>query len=558
MKIRLPIMIQDPTLSGYPDLKRIVERPYVNEDAFSDGPACPRMAVRDLDPATGQPRPGVPFTPSPGGRKLGRYQIADEKDIYAPDFMAVSAFGTVLRTIHMFEEEDTLGRPLVWGFDGPQLLVVPRAGQQANAFYSRQSPNLRFFYFDNPHDPTHKVYTSLSRDIVSHETGHAILDGIAPRLWDAITPQSLALHEAVADLVAVVMSFRSGNLREAILNETRGSIADVGAFSSIGEEFGQARYNLGYLRDLRNTLRMDQVDHSEPHSLSQVLSAALYKMIMGMHERWWQKFSGEGAELDFSVSGKALGIAADQFKRMVLRALDYLPPAEVSFADYARAIIAADQASHPDDPEERNFIRQEFAERGIVASQEALEVETDFAHPAVKDIDLELLVSNDGAAHDFAERNRDMLHIPDGVFFHVEPRLDVTKLYYHRNGRKQRVRECLFKVWWTQLEPNPLGLAWPQQRQISVGTTLAIDWKTRRVRALLTSDRRARPQEAEAQASDRDAILRRLAQTDALQTDAPASGDDGKPPRAGVQADVSNGILRVRSLARMLHIIGEP
>ena len=30
MKIRLPIMIQDPKLSGYPHLKRIVERPYVD------------------------------------------------------------------------------------------------------------------------------------------------------------------------------------------------------------------------------------------------------------------------------------------------------------------------------------------------------------------------------------------------------------------------------------------------------------------------------------------------------------------------------------------------
>jgi hypothetical protein len=477
MKIRLPIMIQDPKLSGHPDLKRIVERPYVDEDAFTDGPACKRVAIQDLDPATGKPQPGVPFTPPPGGRKLGRYQIADEKDIYTPDFMAVSAFGTVLRTIHMFEEADTLGRPLAWAFDEPQLLILPRARDEANAFYDRGTHSLKFCYFANPRDPAHKVYTALSRDIVCHETGHAILDGIAPHLLYAtlaLAPQAYALHESIADLVAVVMSFRSGNLREAILKETRGFIDNVSAFSSIGEEFGQAYSNLDCLRDLRTPLRIDEVRPGDGYGLSQVLSAALYKMIIGMHARWWQKLCGEGATLDYSRSGKALAVAVEHFKRMIFRALDYLPPAEVSFADYGRAIIAADQASHPDDPAERDFIRQEFTERGIVNDPKELDVETDFEHSAVKNLDLEMLVRDDAAAQAFADRNRDLLHIPPGARFNLEPRLDVTKLYYHRGGQKQRVRECLFKVWW-------------KPRQIIVGTTLAIDWKTRRVRALLTS-----------------------------------------------------------------------
>ena len=99
MRIRLPIMIQDPKLSGYTQLKRIVERPYVNEDSFLDGPTCPRVAIVDLDPATGAQRPGVPFQPPKTGRKLWRYAIADENNIYAPDFMAVNVFGTVLNTM---------------------------------------------------------------------------------------------------------------------------------------------------------------------------------------------------------------------------------------------------------------------------------------------------------------------------------------------------------------------------------------------------------------------------------------------------------------------------
>ena len=483
MKVRLPLMIQDPKLSGYEHLKRIVERPYLKEDEFLDGPACSRLVVRDRDPATGEEIPGVSYVPPSGGRKLGRYPIANEKDIYSADFLAVSVFGMVLHTMHMFEEEDTLGRPLNWAFDGP-LSIVPRAGYDANARYNRGTRRLKFYYFGKPEK---RVYTALSRDIICHETGHAVLDGLAPHLMAARlekNPQTWALHESVSDLTSVVMSFRSGHLREAILEETRGSIDDVSAFSSLAEELGQEYFSLDCLRDLRSPLRIADVSPGDGYGLSQVLSAALYKMIIGMHKRWWQKFSGEGAALDYSLSGKALAIAVEHFKRMIFRALDYLPPVNVSFADYGRAIIAADQASHPNDPEEREFICQEFTERGIVASPEEMEVETDYEHPAVTELDLEAVKGDDAAAHAFVEQNRDLLNIPAGVAFTLAPRLDVTKLYYHRGGRRRRVRECLVKVWWELSKQKSSG----GEPSVKAGTTLAIDWKTRRVRAVLTSD----------------------------------------------------------------------
>ena len=59
-------------------------------------------------------------------------------------------------------------------------------------------------------------------------------------------------------------------------------------------------------------------------------------------------------------------------------------------------------------------------------------------------------------------------------------RLDVTKLYY-RAGGKEQVRECLFKVSWDQKERNNAGRRLPAERQITVGTTLAVDWETHRI-----------------------------------------------------------------------------
>ena len=52
----------------------------------------------------------------------------------SPGQIALSAFGTVLETIQMFERPDVLGHRLAWAFGSPQLLVVPRAGIWKNAF----------------------------------------------------------------------------------------------------------------------------------------------------------------------------------------------------------------------------------------------------------------------------------------------------------------------------------------------------------------------------------------------------------------------------------------
>ena len=361
------------------------------------------------------------------------------------------------------------------------------------------------------------------------------------------------MHEAVADLVAVVMSFRSRPLCVAILEETRGSIEDVGTFSSLAEEFGMALDNVGYLRDLRSPLTMVTAQHDDIYSLSQVLSGALYAMIIGLHDRWWRKFSGGRADAEYSASGKALAIAADHFKRMIFRALDYLPPAEVSFADYGRAIIAADQASHPEDDLERQFIREEFIRRGIVSDARALEVETDYEHDALKEVDLEALVQDDGTAQEFVDRNRALLHIPRDAAASIEPRLDVTKLYYHRGGGKRRVRECLLKVGWRQKEANPIGGGWPTSRWVRVGTTLAIDWKTKRIRALLSTNPSLRPEEAQGQWEDRNLFLGRLAQNGILQLGEVIPGLTGRLQIPAVHVRTSEDVMEIGLMANMLH-----
>lgn len=558
MKVRVPMMVQDPKVAPHGD-ERIVEGFEITEEAFFlDGPVTQRIALLDFERDTGALLPAVPFRPPARGRVLGFYEIADEDDVYASDFMRVSVFATALKTMYMFEEDDALGRQLGWAFDGHQLLIVPRAGLWENAFYERDSRSLQFFYFPNRQQPDEMIYTSLSRDIVAHETAHAVLDGIAPHLYHAITPQSLALHEAVADLTAMLLSVRSTKLRKTVLQATRGSIKNATNFSSIAEQFGMAR-GRGALRDLYNEKTLNAVNRSEPHSLSQVLTGALYKMLVNMHEDRKRRYAQQTGKTEYSVSGKALWDSSQQFKRMVLRALDYLPPGEVSFADYARAIIAADQASHPDDSRERDWIRDEFVRRGMAPNRDALEVAT--PEETLEELDLVSLLSSDWVAYEFANGHRDLLRIPDGIPFRVEPRLKTEKAYYHRDGdgsyRKEFVRECLFKASWNQDEENNLGRRFPRRRQITVGTTLAIDWDTSRVRVLLTSDHSHRPEEQREQREARDQMLQRLSAEGLLLPRELAVGPEDRPLHSALDVELSGDLMRVRGAARLLHIVGE-
>jgi hypothetical protein len=545
MKVRIPLLVQDQTIAQQKGMRLTEDCNFEGERFFLDGPVTERLAVLDFDLETGVLAQGTRFKAADGA-----YEV-DEEAIESADFLRTNAFATVLKTMYMFEEGDTLGRRLHWGFDGPQLLIVPVAGEWANAFYERESRSLQFYFF--PSKEGRRIYTSLSHDIVSHETGHAILDGIAPDLYHAITPQSLALHEGVADLVALVMAFRNDTLRKTVLDQTGGSIANITAFSSVAEEFGQAQGKPGALRQFVNEKTLDPedaenlVDVSEPHELSQVLTGALYSVMVKIHETLKRRFAREDGTSDFSASGKALFVGAERFKRMIFRALDYLPPGEISFADYGRAIIASDQASHPDATKTRDLLRDEFVRRCMAANIESLQVEKPFDDPAVKALDLETFVESDWAAYDFANRNRELLRIPPEVPFRVRPRLDTSKTYYFRGGVKKPIRECIFKVSWDELEPNPEGSWFPQQRQITVGTTLAIDWETKQVRARLSS-------QWEEQRKARDLMLQRLDEKGLLVPAQLATAPDGKPLRCAIKAETSGELMRVRGTARTLHI----
>lgn len=579
MKVRIPVLVKDPAVAQWKDVEP-VESFLINDDAediFLDGPVTRRVAVLDFAPGDGRLVAGARFVPPADPDGEGRYDLPQGLALDDAAFMQVSTFGGVYKTLSMFEEPDTLGRRIRWAFPGQQLLVVPRAGEWANAFYERESHSLQFFYVSSDAG-NRTVYTCHSQDIIAHETAHAVIDGVAPDLYHATSPQSLAIHEAIADLATLILAFRSRKLAARVLERTQGSIESPSAFTTIAEQFaGALRHGDHGLRNLSNQRTMNDadLDRSEPHALSEVLSGALYRVMVRIYEELrqsapdnWRGAIAERAELlawrksddplaqvpagfDGQSPGRALFIASERFKRTVLRALDYLPPGEVDFADFARALLASDEASHPDSGAQREFLIEEFVRRGIVKSPHELDVDTNLVILAVSTVDLEELVRSDWLAYKFANEQRELLGIPPGLPFEVRPRLDLTKKYYHRGQEPLFVRECLFKVCWQETEACNAGAGLPTRRRVVRGTTLAIDWDTQKVRAVVAA------RGGDEIRHSRDAFIRRLVDNDVLRLGTQALGPDGRPLRGVVLGDVVDGTLRLRATARALHLLGE-
>src|SRR5262245_23920677 len=541
---------------------------YKATEPLLDGPVSRRVAVIDLDPDTGAVMPGARFVP-PKQCTPGYYQVKNEKDFDAPDFKQVSVFTAVMKMMSIFETPDVLGRKLRWAFDGEQLLVVPRAGKMANAFYHRDSRSLQFFFVDDPKKAGKLVYTCLSPDIVAHETTHAILDGIAPDLYNATSPQSLAMHEAIADLGAVMLAVRTDRLLRQVMLDTGGDIRKAEAFNKIAQQFGEALYGEGRpLRDLFNEASMSnpgKLDLNEPHDLSTVLTGALYALLVEEYETLRQeeyeeklkeetskrKLAGlpaptkeEKDKISFSVSGLALFKATEKFKRIAFRALDYLPPGEISFADYGRAMVAADVYSNPDDPEPREFIKKEFQRRGMVEHARMLDpVDPGFELPA--ELDLEQLVRSDWAAYQFAERWRQPLMIPERVPFEVRPRLDVSRRTWRKNGEPATTRALLFKVAWQASQEFKSGDFFSEVA-VTRGTMLAIDWETRKVRTLLSTSP-DHPSQRDTSTERNNTMRKEFLATNLA---------EGLLELGSPNVYVQNNTLRVRAMGQMLHMMG--
>ena len=101
--------------------------------------------------------------------------------------------------------------------------------------------------------------TCLSHDIIAHETGHAILDGLRPLYLENSSLQTAAFHESIADLTAIMAALLNNELRWEVAKESEGDLSKDQIISSLAEEFGYYSYGREYLRTAQDQRTIRQV-----------------------------------------------------------------------------------------------------------------------------------------------------------------------------------------------------------------------------------------------------------------------------------------------------------
>ncbi|MCX6675120.1 MAG: hypothetical protein NTW84_01725, partial [Methanothrix sp.] len=324
-----------------------------------------------------------------------------------PQFHQQMAYAVARTTISHFEF--ALGRRALWSAhiakeDGkdieefvPRLRIYPHALREANAYYSPEKKALLFGYFpassseSGQNMPGETVFTCLSQDIVAHETAHALVDGLHPRFIEPSNPDVWALHEALADIIALFQHFNHPEVLKNQISRARGDLESQNLLAELAFQFGQATGHYGALRSALGRIDPDskkweavlpdpnEILHTyEPHNRGAILVAALFDAFLAIYKTRTRDLlriatGGTGVlpsgdvhpDLVERLSQEAAKTAGHML-HICIRALDYCPPVDIDFGDFLRAMITADRDLVADDRYNyRLAVIEAFRRRGI-------------------------------------------------------------------------------------------------------------------------------------------------------------------------------------------------
>jgi hypothetical protein len=271
------------------------------------------------------------------------------------------------------------------------LVLYPHAMCDANAFYSPDAHGILFGYFkaglaDPGHNlPGQTIFTCLSHDIIVHEMTHAIVDGIRKHFLEQTNPDVPAFHEAFADLAALFRHFSHQEVLLDAVKRTGGRLytpalkgdpladlasqswlddgsADANPLIGLAAQFGEAH---GLQRGLRSAigkpLTLDELRQPmDCHERGSVLVAAVFeaffKVYLARAAVHFQVYRSAGGTTRDDVPTPLADVlcyeanrTARQFFQLCVRALDYLPPVDVTFGDFLRAVLTAEVDFDPSD-----------------------------------------------------------------------------------------------------------------------------------------------------------------------------------------------------------------
>ncbi|WP_214320209.1 hypothetical protein [Nonomuraea sediminis] len=281
----------------------------------------------------------------------------------SPQFDCAHTYAVVRETLTMYQRHnDGAPIPFAWNTGGnlDRITVFPHASVGANAFYSRTAKALKFLFF-TPTGSTDEVFTCRSLDIVAHETGHAILDGLKPGWLSAGNPpQTGGLHESFGDLTAIFLALSEPDQAEALVALTKANLHAKNFLSALAEQFGQALGLPFGLRNADNDLKLSEVGN-EVHSISQVFTGGIYDVLADIYA--FERATQGGVK---SPTVILMDVAAKLCK-LLFQAIKQAPATAATYTDVVNQMLQI-SAAQGDPNIYRTFIRNRFAFREVVTS----------------------------------------------------------------------------------------------------------------------------------------------------------------------------------------------
>lgn len=291
-----------------------------------------------------------------------------------------------------------LGRPITFRRSArqPKLKLLPHAFYGANAFFDRKLNAILFGYFRASESqpganlPGQMVFSCLSHDIIAHEVAHAIVHRLRPYFIEPTNPDVLAFHEAFSDLVALFQRFTYRDILREQIRTSRAKLRSIELLTDLAPQFG-------YASGMREALRSAVRGKPDPqafaktrgaHARGAILMGAVFDGFFRTYERRVSDLLRLGGMAEGQLSATLdpdlidritteVASLADYVLRMCFRAFDYLPPLDLTFGDFLRALVTADYEVNPRDPTELRFnIIEAFRERGIYADVASLAEES--------------------------------------------------------------------------------------------------------------------------------------------------------------------------------------
>lgn len=324
--VRVSYFPQDPKASPPGEMA-------LSQSEVGDRLEGPRLRMDDGEPA--RPDAQGNFLFQPGTR----------------EFQQANSLACATRTLRLFEE--ALGHEIPWAFRG-KLNIHPHYGEGFNAFYLRQDHSINFFDgFDPKVNKT--VASSESLDVVSHETGHAVLDALKPGLvgWFG-SEQAAAFHESFGDLATILTALHDESVLARLVEDTGGDLRRPNQVARLAEEvsaginhvhLGGTRPEDWAMRDANNDF--SYVDPSrlperaapeelsrEPHSFGRIFTGACWELMARMTEDNMRQ--GQDAR-------QAIVTARDSLLNLCAHGVELGPNRLKRLGQMARSMVTADQ-----------------------------------------------------------------------------------------------------------------------------------------------------------------------------------------------------------------------